>query len=69
MNTYRDIDNIDITQEAPATEPERQYYFIKKAKEYVKKESQEAGRPLTFATVTFGCQMNPVTKNLICMAP
>ena len=58
MNTYRDIDDIDITQEAPTTEPERQYYFIKKAKEYVRRESEKAGRPLTFATVTFGCQMN-----------
>ena len=67
MNTYRDIDDIDITQEAPTTEPERQYYFIKKAKEYVRRESEKAGRPLTFATVTFGCQMYSVTKNLICM--
>ena len=58
MNTYRDIDDIDITQEAPTTEPERQYYFIRKAKEYVRRESEKAGRPLTFATVTFGCQMN-----------
>lgn len=58
MNTYRDVDDIDITQEAPTTEPERQYYFIKKAKEYVRRESEKAGRPLTFATVTFGCQMN-----------
>lgn len=58
MNAYRDVDDIDITQEAPTTEPERQYYFIKKAKEYVRRESEKAGRPLTFATVTFGCQMN-----------
>ena len=68
MNTYRDIDDIDITQEAPTTEPERQYYFIKKAKEYVRRESEKAGRPLTFATVTFGCQMHSVIKNSICMA-
>lgn len=67
MNTYRDVDDIDITQEAPTTEPERQYYFIKKAKEYVRRESEKAGRPLTFATVTFGCQMYSVTKNSICM--
>ena len=58
MNAYRDVDDIDITQEAPTTEPERQYYFIKKAKEYVRRESEKAGRPLTFATVTLGCQMN-----------
>ena len=52
------IDNIDITKEAPVNEPERQYYFIKKAREYVKKASEEAGRPLTFCVTTFGCQMN-----------
>ena len=52
------IDNMDITQEAPANEPERQYYFIKKAREYVRQASEEAGRPLTFCVTTFGCQMN-----------
>ena len=34
------------------------YYFIKKAREYVKIASEEAGRPLTFCVTTFGCQMN-----------
>ena len=52
------IDNVDITKEAPASEPERQYYFIKKARDYVKKASEEADRPLTFCVTTFGCQMN-----------
>ena len=52
------IDMIDITKEAPVNEPERQYYFIKKARGYVKKASEEAGRPLTFCVTTFGCQMN-----------
>ena len=52
------IDSIDITKEAPANDPERQYYYIKKAREYVKEASLEAGRPLTFCVTTFGCQMN-----------
>lgn len=52
------IDSIDITKEAPANEPERQYYYIKKAKAYVQEVSQEVGRPLTFCVTTFGCQMN-----------
>ncbi len=52
------IENMDITKEAPANDPERQYYYIKKAREYVKKAAQEAGRPLTFCVTTFGCQMN-----------
>ncbi len=59
MNTYRDIDDIDITQEAPTTEPERQYYFIKKAKEYVRRESEEGRKSDDLLRhVTFGCQMN-----------
>ena len=59
MNQINDyINDIDITKEAPVNEPERQYYFIKKASEYVKIASEEAGRPLTFCVTTFGCQMN-----------
>lgn len=52
------IECVDLTKEAPAHEPERQYYFIKKARDYVQKASQEAGRALTFCVTTFGCQMN-----------
>lgn len=52
------IENIDLTKEAPVAEPERQYYYIKKARTYVKKISEEIGRPLTFCVTTFGCQMN-----------
>ncbi len=42
----------------PTNEPERQFYYIEKAKEYVKQAAIEAGRPLTFCVTTFGCQMN-----------
>lgn len=42
----------------PVTEPERQYYYIEKAKEYVAQASKEAGRALTYCVTTFGCQMN-----------
>lgn len=52
------IEAMDITQEAPVTEPERQYYYIKKARTYVANAAKEAGRPLTFCVTTFGCQMN-----------
>ncbi len=51
-----ELDTIDITGEAPVTEPERQYYFMAKARQYVKAESEKAGRPLTFTTTTFGCR-------------
>lgn len=52
------LDKIDITKPAPAQEPERQYYFIKKLRKYVKTESERLGRPLFACTTTFGCQMN-----------
>ena len=47
-----------IYKDAPAAEPERQYYFIEQARKLVKKRSEELGRPLFFCCVTFGCQMN-----------
>lgn len=49
---------IDLSQEAPTTEPNRQYYFIKKAREILKKQEAALGRKLTACAVTFGCQMN-----------
>ena len=39
-------------------ETKRQYEFMEKAKEYVKKQSEELGRSLTYCVTTFGCQMN-----------
>lgn len=53
-----DFNKIDITNSPPETEPERQYYFIAKCREYVQKKSEELGRPLLCCTKTFGCQMN-----------
>ena len=42
----------------PQTEPERQYYYIEKAKQYVSARAEALGRPLSFTVTTFGCQMN-----------
>ncbi len=53
-----DFDNIDLTQNPPQEEPERQYYYIAKARQYVQEKSQKKGCPLTFCVNTFGCQMN-----------
>ncbi len=44
--------------EIPVTEPQRQYYFIERAKQDLTELSRAAGRPLTFCVTTFGCQMN-----------
>lgn len=53
-----DFSKIDLLKEPPVREPERQYYFIAKAREYVREQAEKAGHPLTFCVVTFGCQMN-----------
>lgn len=53
---------IDTNAPAPTEEPARQYYFIKKCREIVKKKSDEIGRPLTACSMTFGCQMNAEPK-------
>jgi len=57
-NIERYINEIDLSLEAPINEPERQYYFIKKARGYIKAKTEEIGRPLSFCVTTFGCQMN-----------
>ena len=50
--------DIDITKTPPGHEPERQYYYMAKAKDFVEKKSKEIGRPMTYFVKTFGCQMN-----------
>ncbi len=52
------LEKIDLAKEAPAEEPMRQYYFIKKAREIIDAESKKLGRRLTADEETFGCQMN-----------
>lgn len=58
MYTKIDLEQISTNGPAPETEPERQYYFIKKCKEYVEQKNKELGRSLTCCVQTFGCQMN-----------
>ncbi len=52
------LDNIDITKEPPINEPERQYYFMAKVRNYIKEKETELGRELYATVVNFGCQMN-----------
>lgn len=54
------LETIDLGQDAPAEEPMRQYYFMKKARAIVSEESAKLGRKLTADGETFGCQMNAV---------
>ena len=60
------LETIDIDKEPPTNDTDRQYYFIKKARKYVKEESEKLGRPLFFTTVTFGCQMNARDSEKLC---
>lgn len=58
MNIDELIDNIDLSQGIPTEEPDIQYYFMKKCRQYVQDMSRKLNRQLTACVVTFGCQMN-----------
>ncbi len=58
MFDYKRLEAVSVAGEAPATEPERQYYFMKKCKEWATGEISRLGRPLTMSIQTLGCQMN-----------
>lgn len=58
MNHNIDLTKYDLQTQAPATEPERQYFFIAKAKHYVEKLTKNLGHKPTCCVTTFGCQMN-----------
>lgn len=49
---------LKIRDNAPVTEPERQYYFMDICSNYVKKLEEELGHKPTCCVTTFGCQMN-----------
>ncbi len=51
MNTMKP--DISLSEQIPVTEPERQYYYIEKAKEYVKNLEAQIGHQPTFCVVTF----------------
>lgn len=52
------LTRIDENGPIPDAEPERQYYFMKKAKRLVMERQKQLERKLTACVVTFGCQMN-----------
>ncbi|KSV59269.1 tRNA (N6-isopentenyl adenosine(37)-C2)-methylthiotransferase MiaB [Acetivibrio ethanolgignens] len=52
------IDEIDLTKQPPIEEPQRQYYFMAKARKLVKELEQKLGRKPSSHVSTFGCQMN-----------
>ena len=52
---FSKIDSDRNTKEAPVMEPQRQFYFMDIAKEYIRQLAEEKGRQLTFHVTTFGC--------------
>ena len=52
------LNDIDLTKEAPAQEPQRQYYYMKRARQIVAQQEEVLGHRPTACAVTFGCQMN-----------
>lgn len=56
--TQKTIDYIDISQDAPIQEPQRQYYFIEKGALLIKQLTEKLGHTPAFCVNTFGCQMN-----------
>ena len=55
---HTDLDRVDVHCSPPDFEPQRQYYFMAKCRQYVKEESERVGHILTASVITFGCQMN-----------
>ena len=57
-----DFSNVNTDITAPDFEPNRQYYFMAKLKNWFQAECKMYGRTLTYHVETFGCQMNVVTQ-------
>ena len=52
------LDAVEIHGEAPVQEPDRQYYYMKKCRQWAEEEKDRVGHPLTMSIQTLGCQMN-----------
>lgn len=48
----------NMYDQVPTMEPQRQFYYMEKAKSYVDALAEKLGRRPTFCVTTFGCQMN-----------
>ena len=58
------LDSIDINGKAPENEPDRQYFYIKKARLILEDKKKELGRDLNAVVKTFGCPIVWVKKTL-----
>ncbi len=57
MNDYN-IERINLLEEAPATEPERQLYYVTRCQQHVHALKEQLKRDVSCYVETFGCQMN-----------
>ena len=64
MFDYERLEALSIEGEAPQSEPERQYYFMKKARAILKQKAEELGRPLTACTVNSDARLSDECKGL-----
>ncbi|MDE6625299.1 MAG: tRNA (N6-isopentenyl adenosine(37)-C2)-methylthiotransferase MiaB [Lachnospiraceae bacterium] len=53
-----DFDKIDLNSAPPTEEPDRQYYYMAKCREWVKDFKRRNGRLPKSCVLNFGCQMN-----------
>lgn len=53
-----DLDKMEINLEPPTEEPDRQYYYMAKCREWVREFERKNDRRPTACIQTFGCQMN-----------
>lgn len=58
MHDLSGLNTIHLTKEPPQEEPARQYYFMEKCRERVRRAEPENSRPPAVCIRTFGCQMN-----------
>ncbi|MBD5105686.1 MAG: tRNA (N6-isopentenyl adenosine(37)-C2)-methylthiotransferase MiaB, partial [Lachnospiraceae bacterium] len=53
-----ELEKFHRMEEPPISEPDRQYYFIAKAKKLTEELEKQLQRKPTYCVTTFGCQMN-----------
>lgn len=54
----KDYANIDFMEAVPASEPERQLYFMDQLRQRMEEEKERTGKSRTYNIQTYGCQMN-----------
>lgn len=56
MNDYN-IERINLLEKAPATEPERQLYYVTRCQQHVHALKEQLKRDVSCYVETFGCRI------------